>query len=236
MSGVREAAGSVDTLGLIARSVEDIALYRAVLLGIAPQPIPAPPSRLRIGFCRTQIWHTVDPVYQGRLEAAAQRLARAGAAVTEVALPFEFARVADAHLAISSFEFSRNFTHEIERHWEKISETLRNGRLKDGLACSYERYAGAQTFAAACRRMLDEVFGDYDVLMAPSTDGEAPVGLNATGNASFCTLWTTLHVPAVTLPVFTGSNNLPLGLQLIARHGEDQRLFSAAAWVRHALT
>jgi Asp-tRNA(Asn)/Glu-tRNA(Gln) amidotransferase A subunit family amidase len=236
MHGVREAAGSLDTLGLIARSVEDIALYRDVLLGIAPQPIPAPPAPLRVGFCRTHLWRLVDPVYQSKLEEAAQRLGRAGASVVEVTLPPEFERVEDAHRWISSFEFSRNFTHEIEHHWEKISAALRNGRLKDGLGCSFERYVEARSFAETLRLKLDAIFADYDVLMAACSDGEAPLGLDSTGNAAFCAIWTTMHVPAITLPVFTGANGLPLGLQLVARRNDDRRLFAAADWAWRALS
>jgi amidase len=236
MHGVREAAGSLDTLGLFARSVEDVALYRDMLLRNAPQPIAAPPARLRVGFCRTHLWRLVDPVYQSRLEEAAQRLARAGASVAEVTLPPDFERVEDAHRWISSFEFSRNFTHEIEHHWERISAVLRNGRLKDGLACSVERYVEARSFAETQRSRLDAIFADYDVLMTASAEGEAPLGLDSTGNPALCAIWTTMHVPAITLPVFTGANGLPLGLQLIARRNEDRRLFATAREVWRMLS
>jgi Asp-tRNA(Asn)/Glu-tRNA(Gln) amidotransferase A subunit family amidase len=230
--GVKEAAGSLDTLGLISRSVEDIALYRDVLLGISPQPIPAdagtPP---RIGFCRTQFWKECEPHTQKLLEQCAARLAKAGARVDEVVLPKEFERVEDVHLRISSFEFSRNFSWEIDNHWNEISETLRNNRLKHGLACTFEKYREARECAAHCRGLLDHVFADHDVLLAPSASGEAPVGLNSTGNASFCTLWTTMHVPAMTLPLFTGPAGLPIGAQIIARRGADRHLFQAARWI-----
>lgn len=235
LSGVREAAGSLDTPGLIARSVADIALYRSVLLGIAPQPVPAPPARLRIGLCRTHLWPAVDPVYQDRIEEAARRLAGAGAAVTDAVLPEGFDRIEEAHRWISSFEFARNFTHEIEHHWDRLSGMLREGRLKDGLGCSYEQYSEARAFAEQCRLRLDRYFEAFDVLITPSADGEAPIGLDSTGNASFCSIWTTMHVPALTLPAFRGANGLPLGLQVIARRGEDRRLFAAGAWIGRVL-
>ena len=233
-SGVRQASGTLDTLGLIARSVEDIALWRGVLLGVTPEPI-AEAAAPRIGFCRTHLWSKVDDVYRARIEDAAQRLARAGAKVSDVTLPADFGRVENAHRWISSFEFARNFTHEIQNHWEQISETLRNNRLKDGLACPYDQYRDAVTLAEACRAQLAPVWNDVDVLITAASDGEAPVGLNATGNASFCAIWTTMHVPAVTLPVFTGRNQLPLGLQVIAPRREDARLFSHAQWISRAL-
>lgn len=230
-AGVMEAAGSLDTLGLIARSVEDIVLYRDVLLGIKPEPLPAAAAAPRIGFCRTPIWNQCEPHVQHLLEECAATLAKAGAQVSEVALPEEFARIDDAHRWISSFEFARNRAWEIDHHWEMISETLRNNRLKDGLSCSLEKYIDAKVFAERCRLMLDDLFADYDVLLTPSAAGEAPIGLNSTGNAAFCTIWTTMHVPAMTLPLFRGPNGLPIGAQLIARRYNDRRLFEAARWV-----
>jgi len=235
-SGVREAAGSLDTLGLIARSIEDIALYRDVLLGVQPEAVPAHTGALRVGFCRTHVWPEVEPHTQQLLEDAAQQLARAGIEVRDVELPADFERLMDAHLAISSYEFSRNFSYEIEHHWNKISATLRENRLKSGLACSFERYRGARAFAAQCRRAFAEVVADYDVLLTASATGEAPIGLGATGNANNCLIWTTLHVPAVTMPVFKGPHGLPVGVQIIGKADNDRALLAAARRIYHALT
>src|SRR5688572_8599345 len=234
--GVKEAAGSLDTLGLFARSIEDIALYRDVLLGEKPEPLPDGTRAPRIGFCRTQFWPRAEPATQRSIEDAAAALARAGAQVKDVELPAEFRDIQDTHLAISSYEFARNFTWEIENHWDKLSETLRNGRLKHGLACSFERYRDARERAARMREKLAPVFADHDVLLTAAAAGEAPVGLNSTGDTSFCLIWTTMHVPAITLPVFKGSHGLPVGLQLIGRRNADRELFAAARWVYRALT
>ena len=235
LSGVREAAGSLDTLGLIARSIEDIALYRDVLLGVAPQPVPEHTGMLRVGFCRTHLWPQVEPHTQQLFEDAAKKLARAGFDVRDADLPAHFERLMDAHLAISSFEFSRNFTYEIEHHWEKISTTLRENRLKSGLECSFERYSEARVFAAQCRREFAGVVENYDVLLTASATGEAPVGLNATGNANNCLIWTTLHVPSVTMPVFKGPHGLPVGAQIIGKANGDRALFAAARRIYRAL-
>ncbi len=233
--GVKEAAGSLDTLGLFARSIEDIALYRDVLTGSAPVAIAEAAGALRIGFCRTHLWPQLEVHTQSLIEDAAQRLARAGAKVEDVVLPSDFEGVEDAHRWVSSFEFSRNFTWEIENHWEQISETLRNNRLKDGLSCTFERYREARELLIRCRALLDPVFDRYDVLLTAPVTGEAPIGLNATGNAALCVIWTSMHVPAVTLPLFKGPNGLPIGLQLIARRNADRALFAAARWAWNKL-
>jgi Asp-tRNA(Asn)/Glu-tRNA(Gln) amidotransferase A subunit family amidase len=235
-TGVKEAAGTLDTLGLFARSVEDIALYRDVLLGITPEAIPIDTPAPRIGFCRTHLWPALEPYTQSLLEAAAVKLAQAGAKVSDVALPADFERLEDAQRKIGSFEIARNLTWEIENHWEKISETMRNDRLRNGLACSFERYREARSFAESCRPLLDRIFDDYDILLTASADGEAPVGLRSTGNAALCSIWTTTHVPVMNVPAFTGPNGLPVGMQLVSHRGNDRRLFSAARWVYRQLT
>ena len=235
-SGVREAAGSLDTLGLIARSIEDIALYREVLLGSAtPQPIAEYAGKLRVGFCRTHLWNEVEPHTQQQLEAAAQQLAKSGIEVRDVELPADFSRLLDVHLAISSYEFARNFTYEVEHHWERISAALRENRLKSGLACSFERYKEACAFAADARRRFAAMETEFDVLLTASATGEAPVGLNWTGNANHCLIWTTLHVPSVTMPVFKGPHGLPVGAQVIGKANGDRALFAAARRIYHAL-
>lgn len=235
--GVMEAAGSVDTVGLIARSVDDIALYRDVLLGVAPQPLAAKIiDAPHIGFCRTPFWDQCEPATQELLEDCGAKLAKAGATVSEVVLPQEFERIDDAHRWVSSFEFARNRAWEIDHHYEMISETLRNNRLKDGLACSFEKYRESRSFLARARRIMYDVFKDFDVLLVPSASGEAPVGLNATGNASHCLIWTSTHVPCMTLPLFTGPNGLPVGAQLIAARNNDRLLFEVARWVTSKYT
>jgi Asp-tRNA(Asn)/Glu-tRNA(Gln) amidotransferase A subunit family amidase len=234
-TGVKEAAGSLDTLGLIARSIEDIALFRDVLLGVDPVPLPADSGKPRIGFCRTHLWPILEPTTQKLLEDAAAKLAAAGAQVREIALPSDFERLEDAHRWVSSFEFARNFTWELENHRENISARLRGGRIKDGLDCTYERYVEARSFMERCRAGFGDVFGDCDVLLAASATGEAPIGVTSTGNVAPSAIWTCMHVPSVTLPVFKGPNGLPVGAQLVAKRSDDRRLFAAARWVCRTL-
>ncbi|MSQ52498.1 MAG: amidase [Betaproteobacteria bacterium] len=230
-TGVMEASGSLDTIGLFSRSIADIALYRDVLAGTEPRAIESGASVPRIGFCRSHLWPKVESGYQAQLEEAAMRLARAGAPVRDIELPADFDRIADLHLAISSYEFARGFTWEIENHWEEISQTLRKGRLTAGLACGVERYREAQAVASRLRTAMEPIFADCDLLMTAAVTGEAPLGLHATGDASMCYIWTILHVPAMSLPVFNGPNGMPIGLQLIAAPGADRQLFAAADWV-----
>ncbi len=235
MHGVMEASGSLDTLGILARSVDDIALYRDVMLGIPPEPMPRI-ERPHFALCRTHVWEQVEPITRTLVEDAALRLARAGARVTEFTLPAEFEQLNDAHRTISSFEFARTFTWEIENHWNEISDTLRGGRLHDGLAGNFERYIEAKKLADECRRQLDSLITGIDALLTPAAFGEAPRGMLAFAGVPLYQIWTTLHVPATSIPVFKGPVGMPIGAQLIAKRHSDRRLLATAQWAYEKLT
>lgn len=235
-AGVMEASGSLDTLGILARSVEDVALYRDVLLGIEPAPLPDEVAPPRIGFCRPYFWDRLEPVTRKLLENGARRLGRAGAKVEEVMLPAaDFEGLEAAHRWISGFEMARNLTWEIENHWDEISENLREGRLKDGLACSYECYCEMRALVERCRERVAPLMDRHDVLLAPSAAGEAPVGMHPVPHPYVYMIWTTMHVPSITLPVFKGPNGIPIGAQLVAKRCDDRRLFAAARWAYRIL-
>ena len=96
-------------------------------------------------------------------------------------------------------------------------------------------YQAALSLAATCRHKLDTIFATHDVLLVPSAPGEAPVGLQATGDPIFNRLWTLLHTPAINLPGLVGPQGLPVGVQAIAPVGADDRLLTMAAWMHPRL-
>ena len=77
---------------------------------------------------------------------------------------------------------------------------------------------------------LEEIFERYDALITPGTSGQAP-GLETTGSPAFCTLWTFCGVPALSLPLLVGKDDLPIGVQLVGRRGRDGRLLRTARWL-----
>jgi amidase len=233
-SGLMESAASCDTATVYARTVEDIALHRDVLLGTEPAPVAELSEPPRIGFCRVPQWPKLAPYTQQLLEESVGRLARAGARVREAALPPEFEAAEETHRQISCREFALNFTREIEHHWNELSEDLRNGKIRIGLECSEERYRAAQELAERCRRAVEAMFGDFDVLLAPAAVGEAPVG-TGTGDSTLASPWSLMHVPTMNVPVFTGPNGFPVGAQVIAARNADRRLFAAARWIHRSL-
>lgn len=131
-------------------------------------------------------------------------MAKGGATVTDLKLSADFDSIDQTHQRVSSFEFSRNRAWELDNHFNEISQTLRENRLRHGAECRFEDYREARQHCEDLRLLLDEVFKDVDVILTPSAPGVAPVGLNATGSHSFSSIWTACHTPSMTLPLFKG--------------------------------
>ena len=230
-AGMKFAAESLDTIGLITRSIDDLELLTAVLVGREPGEPRAPAAAPRVGLCRTPLWHTAQPETVQAVEDAARRLAAAGASVREVATPQKFAHLHEAaRETINNYERSRSMAAEWAAHSDKISKVL-GDRIKLGLRTRHADYIAALRLGEECRARVHILFEDCDVLIAPCVKGEAPLGLAATGNPAFQAFWTILHVPTLTLPMHRGPNGLPVGLQVIAPRYEDERLFAAARWI-----
>jgi Asp-tRNA(Asn)/Glu-tRNA(Gln) amidotransferase A subunit family amidase len=231
--GIKMQCHNLDTLGLICRSLEDVALMRAVLLAQHPHPVDRAPSAPRIGFCRTPAWEDAEADTQTLLERTASRLAAAGANVRDVAVtPND---ILDHHRRIFEFEAARNYAYEYEVHGDKLSAALRDGLLTPGRALPLSTYIEAIETAEAFRGNLDNVFSEFDVLLAPSAVGEAPEGLFSTGDARFNAIWTLAWTPCITLPAGSGHKGLPLGIQLVGPRFRDEALLDAAAWVEARL-
>jgi len=234
-SGLKMAAESLDTIGTIARSIDDIELLDAVLAG-APPRHPGPlRDTPRIGVCRTPAWPTAQPETKAVVEDAAARLGRAGARVRDVELPPEFAGLVGERDVLGSVERSRAIAYEWQHHRDALSERMRRA-VELGRATPYEDYGALLALAEGCRGKLAGVFSEFDVLVAPCVPGEAPKGLESTGDPRFQRLWTVLHVPTLTLPTHRGPHGLPVGIQLVAPALGDFALFDAARWVLAALT
>jgi Asp-tRNA(Asn)/Glu-tRNA(Gln) amidotransferase A subunit family amidase len=142
--------------------------------------------------------------------------------------------MAAAQETIQIFEGARCCAYELTRHRQQLSQKLLD-LLAPAEHISYTAYAEALALAETCRRELEAVFSDCDVLLVPSAPGEAPAGLDATGNPVFNRLWTLLHTPAVTLPGLAGPHGLPVGVQVIGPLGTDERLLASAAWMHARL-
>jgi Asp-tRNA(Asn)/Glu-tRNA(Gln) amidotransferase A subunit family amidase len=127
-------------------------------------------------------------------------------------------------------EMAHNLHRDNEKFGGQLSAKLRQlierGRDHRGID-----YLAAAAGAAPLNATLDEMFNEYDAILTPAAPGEAPLGLESTGNPIFCTIWTYLGTPSITLPLLQGENGLPIGVQLVGRRGNDARLLRTARWL-----
>jgi Asp-tRNA(Asn)/Glu-tRNA(Gln) amidotransferase A subunit family amidase len=235
-SGIKLQCHNLDTLGIICRSLDDLPPLRAALVAGPLRAIDRAVSAPRIGLYRTPAWDKAEPATQALVERCASRLAASGARVTEVNFAPQFANILEHHRRIFAFEAARNYAYEYEQHNDLVSQVLRDTLLTPGRELPLAAYVEAIETAEAFRAHIDDIFTDVDVLLTPSAAGEAPEGLGSTGDPSFNSIWTLSWAPSLTLPVGTGPNRLPLGIQLVGPRFGDEALFDAAAWVQARLS
>jgi len=245
--GMSRVSQTLDTVGLFARTLEDVALllescvaydedefessprahtpYRAV----AAEEAPIPPA---FGFVKTPHWSRVDADAQ---EAFAELIERLDDRVEEVELAGAIERAWDWHGIIMESEVAVSLAREWDKGRARLSERLR-GRIERGRGHGAADYLEALAQIPRLNEGFTELFEQkYDALLTPAATGIAPAGLASTGDPMFCSLWTLCGLPALSVPLMSGANGLPLGVQLVgARHG-DGRLLRTARWLVDSL-
>ena len=225
-AGLKFAAESIDTLGWMARSLQDIALVDGVLSGGATTTLVAH-RPLRIGLCRTFLWGKALPETREAVERAAAALENTGILVEEVDLPADFTGITRARQHINDYERVHGLAHEWIHHRMQISFELSESLVR-GSALSESDYISALRFSEDARMRLDKWMEPFDAFLAPCVNGEAPKGLDYAGDPSFQALWTLLHVPVVGLPTHFGPKGLPVSIQIVGRRYGDARLLQTA--------
>ena len=157
------------------------------------------------------------------------------ARIVELDLPPTFAGVTPARYMISSYERARATLWEYTHHRDLLSPELRSA-IERGLGRSFEQYREAIAQGAHCRALLAEAFAGFDAIVTPATEGEAPVGLESTGDHAFIGFWNLLRAPSFALPTHRGPNNMPVALQLIGPYAGEDRLIAVAKWAMARLT
>lgn len=234
-AGLKPLAESLDTIGVMARSVEDCALLvHAVSARALPDFSSKPSGAPRIGICRTSRWMEATADTHSILESAVSALAKRGARVRDIDLPEDFDRLYEEQVLIMNFEAARALAYERFSHPGLLSTYLRE-TLEHHWSMPRAAYDAAMHQAHQCRSVFPALFEDLDVLLTPSAPGVAPRGIGSTGSSLFNRNWTLLGVPCVTLPAGKGSQGLPIGVQLVGRYDCDAQLLTWAEWVRQAL-
>ena len=240
--GMLRHSRHLDHVGVFARSVEDLALIAETLAGYDDKDpdcrLQSPPALLstalqdfplapKFAWIPTPAWRHAGADLK---DGFAELLQHLGDAVDEAELPEPFGEAYDWHRVIVEADLARSFAKEYERGREHLSATLREAieRGRRQFAVDYNR---AVDGIAVLNAVLADVFEWHDVVLTPATAGEAPRGLDSTGDPVFCTPWTLCGMPALTLPLLQGKNGLPIGVQLVAPRGDDGRLLRAARWL-----
>ncbi|MEO8303181.1 MAG: amidase [Betaproteobacteria bacterium] len=228
--GVKMISDTLDTVGGLARSVPDVALFVAALTDRRDLLIDGPTAEVpRIGMCRTHEWNHAQAETMAAFEDAGGRLRAAGAIVRDVTLPPQFAGLMEAQITIMVYEVAKSLAYENLVHRKALSGDMTR-MIDAGLAVSPRQYGSARSLAGICRAMLPEAFDGVDVLLAPSTQGEAPAGV-ATGDPLFNRIWSLLHVPVVHVPFGHGPHGLPVGVTVAGRIGADRTTLRSADWI-----
>jgi Asp-tRNA(Asn)/Glu-tRNA(Gln) amidotransferase A subunit family amidase len=240
--GVFPLCRALDTVGVFARTLDDVALLAEELVGFderdpdsrprARIPFRAvaaeePPLTPMFALIRTSRWdRTTDDTrvaFQELAELLGDRLEEIELTLADDA--FEW------HRLIMEAEMAASLDREWEQGRDRLSEPLRTqlGRGRDVRALDYQL---ARTRATAFAEGLTDLFTErYDAILTAAAPGEAPRGLESTGDPSFCTLWTLTGMPAITLPLMHGTNGLPIGVQLVGPRDGDARLLRTARWL-----
>jgi Asp-tRNA(Asn)/Glu-tRNA(Gln) amidotransferase A subunit family amidase len=237
-AGVLTLSRKLDHVGAFARSLPDLALILDVIAGhdredsdtelfaaadfrtVGREPPPLPP---RFAFVRTPIWDKADAETHAAFEELIRTL---GSAVEAVELPTSWAEAWEVHRTIMAVDMAHNLG-ALTAHGA-VSPTLQE-LLAHGSKVTAVHYLGALEQAQRYADGIEEIFNAFDAIITPAATGVAPKGLNSTGNAAFCTLWTLTGLPALSLPLLAGATGLPIGVQLVGCRGRDARLLRTAA-------
>lgn len=240
-TGILPQSPFLDTVGVFARSVEDCALLAEVLAGHDPadtatQAIPMP-RMLSVAQSKAPVppifallkppgWDQADPQMTGAIE---ELVALLGDQCFEAPLPL-LQDVAAIRQRINFAEMAKCYYGLERRGRDQMSPKL-IAAIDEGKSVLARDYIAALDWRDILTAGLDAVFARCDAILCPAAPGPAPERLDDTGSAIFNGLWTLGGMPAITLPIFTAENGLPMGVQLVGRRGDDARLCRTAKWL-----
>ena len=245
-TGVLHQSWHLDQVGVFARSVEDAALLAEELMAydeddpamrlhahakLLETALQEPPLAPELAFVKTPVWDQAEADTQ---EAFAELVEHLGECVKEIELPQPFVHAHTWHRIIMESDLALSFAREYTEGKDKLSATLIEmiERGRKALAMEYNHSVNQ---IRGLNELLEEVFDSYDAILTPATTGVAPHGLESTGSPVFCTIWTLCGTPAITLPLLQGSDDMPIGLQLVGPRGDDARLLRTARWLTQAV-
>lgn len=242
-AGALTLSRKLDHVGAFARSIEDLALILDVLVGHDPadpdsrpyaspsfrvSAAEAPPIPPSFALVRTPMWEKADADARSALEELAKEVG-----AREVDLPEHYRDAWSGLRAIMAADMAHNLGAFVDKGG-KVSKPF-SELITEGRKVTATEYLAAVRDA---RRYADGMAGIFeqiaDAIITLSAKGVAPLGIEATGDPIFCTLWTLTGFPSLNVPLLANADGLPIGVQLVGAHGRDERLLrTARALVEH---
>ena len=241
-SGVLKVSDKLDTIGVFGRSVKDVALLAKSLirkdlydtstiyfssdrmLDVCEEKLEFDPKFI---FYKTKNWKNINKNSQEAFEFLIKSFKKNIEIYDE---PSYFKEIPKYHQIIHEVDMANNFQVYYDKDKSKLSKEM-NDAISRGLKYSAKDYSDAIDFMKQSYESYKEVFEDYYGILTPSSNGVAEKGLGSTGSADFQKIWTYLGLPAISLPLLTGENDLPLGLQLVGNKFDDLRFLGTAKWL-----
>ena len=230
-SGTLDPWPTLDHTGVFARSVADVALLAGVIAlpGLHIDADGVPGAAPRLVTLRSPVWDLAEPSQRESLEACSAKLRAAGASVVQRELPPAFDGAHAAVRTIMAYEAGIHFRVSRKARGSEMSAQLL-ALVDEGWGTGETEYRAALTLQHRLREEFARYVAPYDAVITPPAPGEAPATREQTGNPAFCSIWSLLGVPAITIPVGLGPGGLPLGLQLVGAYRGDAALLKTAAW------
>ena len=228
--GVKCFSWSLDTVGFFAARVADVAFVAAACSGrdlIVDDGQTNPPAIASLPM-------PIDLHMSADMETAldtATALADAPRAEPDPAI---IDATLQAHPVIQDYEACLSLAFERQHHRAMLSPRLRD-YLDEASTITPDAYDDARRLANKARKAAHDLFADADILMLPSAPGAAPPGLESTGDSIFNRSVTLLGLPSLSIAGFTDPSGMPLGIQLIARFGQDKALLQAGHWLERRI-
>ena len=242
-AGVLKTSDSLDQVGCFGRSLEDVALLTDALAGYdqadscsfaRPRPHMRAGAQAEAPVAPDLVWFNL-PFYD-RLSPDAHEGMEAvldvlGPRITRMAAADTLANLVAVQARIHEYEICQHQAAVFDANFEDLSRELQL-IVARGRKISEAEYTDALAVKASAQTFFDELFVEFDAIIAPCATGEAPKFGSGTGDPIFCTLWTLAGLPCVSLPLLVGDNNLPIGVQLIGPIEKDDRLLRTARWLQ----
>jgi aspartyl-tRNA(Asn)/glutamyl-tRNA(Gln) amidotransferase subunit A len=221
--GLLPCAWSMDHVGVIARDVADIELMFGVLASQAPRTGDGD-TALVVGI-PDRGFDIADAGAALAFDRAMDVLADAGASFISIDLPDGFEALSAAGIVTMYAEMAAFHRELFSRRSAQYPPRLRV-LVEAGLKLSASDYLNAQRVRRIETVRLASLLDGVTVLLTPTTATPAPLGQASTGDWRFNLPFSTSGHPAITLPCGLSPGGLPVGLQAVAAHGREDRLFA----------